>query len=45
MIKTWRKDLERMLRQLTYTGTGLSSQFNNVKQVTPFEEQHDVVRL
>ena len=33
-----------MLRQLNETGTGLSSQFNNVKQVTPFEEQH-VMRL
>ena len=42
-----RNDLQRALppnmkMQALYTGTKLSSQFSNIKNVTPLEEQQDL---
>ena len=48
LIKSWKKNLQRVLpvniqTHIVYTGTKLSSQLRNIKDPTPFEEQHDIV--
>ena len=48
LIKSLKKNLERVLpvniqTRTVYTGTKLSSQLRNIKDPTPFEEQHDIV--
>ena len=47
-IKFLKKNLQRVLptniqTRVVYTGTKLLSQLKNVKDPTPFEEQHDIV--
>ena len=46
IIKSLKKHLKKTLpanieADIIYTGTKLSSQLNNIKDPTPFEEQHD----
>ena len=48
LIKSLKKNLERVLpvniqARIVYTGTKLSSHLRNIKDPTPFEEQHDIV--
>ena len=48
LIKSLKKNLQRVLpvniqTRIVYTGTKLSSQLRNIKDPTPFEEQHDIV--
>ena len=48
LIKSLEKNLQRVLpvniqTRIVYTGTKLSSQLRNIKDPTPFEEQHDIV--
>ena len=48
LIKSLKKNLQRVLpvniqTRIVYTGTRLSSQLRNIKDPTPFEEQHDIV--
>ena len=48
LIKSLKKNLQRALptniqTHIVYTGTNLSSQFKNIKNLTPFQEQHDSV--
>ena len=43
-----KKNLQRVLpvniqTRIVYTGTNLSSHLRNIKDPTPFEEQHDIV--
>ena len=48
IIKSLKKHLKKTLpanleADIIYTGTKLSSQLNNIKDPTPFEEQHDLI--
>ena len=48
IIKSFKKHLKRTLpanieADIIYTGTKLSSQLNNIKDPTLFEEQHDLI--
>ena len=48
LTKSLKKNLQRTLpiniqTRIVYTGTKLSSQLKNMKDSTPFEEQHDIV--
>ena len=48
LIKSLEKNLQRVLptniqTRIVYTGTKLSSHLRNIKDPTPFEEQHDIV--
>ena len=48
LIKSLKKNLKRAFpvniqKRIVYTGIKLSSQLRNVKDATPFEEQHDIV--
>ena len=48
IIKSFKKHLKKTLpanieADIIYTGTKLSSQLNNTKDPTPFEEQHDLI--
>ena len=48
LIKLLKKNLQRALpiniqTRIVYTGTKLSSLLKNMKDPTPFEEQHDIV--
>ena len=46
LIKPLKKNLQRVLiiqTRIVYTGTKLSSHLRNIKDPTPFEEQHDIV--
>ena len=48
VIKSLKKHLKKTLpvnleANIIYTGTKLSSQLNNIKDSTPFEEQHDLL--
>ena len=48
IIKSLKKHLKKTLpaiieRDIIYTETNLSSQLNNIKDPTPFEEQHDLI--
>ena len=48
LIKSLKKNLQRALpaniqTRIVYTGTKLSSQLRNIKDPTPFEEQHNIV--
>ena len=48
LIKSLKKNIQKALpiniqKRIVYTGTKLSSQLKNMKNPTPFEEQHDIV--
>ena len=46
LIKLLKKNLQRVLiiqTRIVYTGTKLSSHLRNIKDLTPFEEQHNIV--
>ena len=48
LLKSLKKNLQRALpiniqTRTIYTGTKLLSQHKNIKDLTPFEEQHDLV--
>ena len=48
LIKSLEKNLQRVLpvniqTRIVYTGTKLSSHLRNIKDLTPFEEQHNIV--
>ena len=48
IIKSLKKHLQKTLpanieADIIYKGTKLSSQLNNIKDPTPFEEQHDLI--